>query len=189
MNPVLRAAAVIGAAGAACVAYGAVVEANAYRLRRFDLELLPPGTGPVRMLHLADLHLLPRQRRRMAWVERLAALEPDLVIDTGDNLASAAALDPLMDALQGLLSRPGAFVLGSNDYYTPVLRSPLRYLAASSSGKPRREMDLPHEELVARLGEHGWHDLTHTRQSVELHGVRIELRGTDDAHLDRDDYA
>ena len=36
---------------------------------------------------VTDLHLTPGQRRKQAWVRDLAALEPDLVVDTGDNLA------------------------------------------------------------------------------------------------------
>ena len=34
----------------------------------------------------------------------------------------------VLDAFDGLLDVPGVFVLGSNDYFAPSLRNPLRYL-------------------------------------------------------------
>ena len=67
------------------------------------------------------------------WVRSLAALEPDFVVDTGDNLAHRDAVPEVLDSLGPLLDRPGAFVLGSNDYYSPVLKNPLRYLAGAST--------------------------------------------------------
>ena len=33
-----------------------------------------------------------------------------------------------LDALGDLLDRPGVFVFGSNDYFEPTMRNPLRYL-------------------------------------------------------------
>ena len=34
----------------------------------------------------------------------------------------------MLGCLSDLLDRPGAFVLGSNDYYAPILKNPARYL-------------------------------------------------------------
>ena len=82
----------------------------------------------LRVLHLSDLHLTPWQRREREWVRGLAALEPDLVVDTGDNLAHVDAVPAVLDALAPLLERPGVFVLGSNDYYGPMPKNPARYL-------------------------------------------------------------
>lgn len=189
MRPVLRGLAATAAVGLGCFGYGVLVEPRAFRLRRVEVAVLPPGSSPVRVLHLADLHLLPRQRAKREWVARLAALEPDLVVDTGDNLASADALEPLLSSLGRLLDRPGAFVLGSNDYYSPVRKSPLRYFSSRANRTAERERDLPTGEMVGRLSARGWQDLTHRRTTVEVHGVRIELRGTDDAHLELDEYA
>ncbi|RCK68030.1 metallophosphoesterase [Desertihabitans brevis] len=189
MSRLRRGAAVVGALGAACLAWGTLVEPRVFRLRRFELPLLPAGSPPVRVLHLSDLHLLPGQRAKLDWVSRLAGLEPDLVVDTGDNLASARSVEPLLRALGRLTERPGAFVLGSNDYFSPQLKNPAAYLWSSPGATPEREEDLPWQTLVQHLSDAGWHDLTSRRATVEVHGVRIELRGTDDAHLDRDDYA
>ena len=68
----------------------------------------PPGQPPLRVLHLSDLHLTPDQRRKRDWVcASLAGLEPDLVVNTGDNLAHQDAVPAVLDALGPLLERPG----------------------------------------------------------------------------------
>ena len=64
--------------------------ARRWTLRRFDVPVLPPGSAPLTVLHLSDLHMTPGQRSKQDWVAGLAALEPDLVVDTGDNLAAPA---------------------------------------------------------------------------------------------------
>src|ERR687890_2344866 len=159
-----RAAAAVPALGALFVA-GTVVESRAYTLRRFELPVLPAGTRPLRVLHLSDLHLTPWQRRERRWVRDLEGLEPDLVVDTGDNLAHPESVPAVLDALGPLLRRPGAFVLGSNDYYGPRPKNPARYLAPD---RGRRVVGnrLPTADLVRGLRDAGWADLTNTRAVV-----------------------
>src|SRR5690606_11173241 len=125
-RPVATATLALGA-GAALAAYATWVEPRWFALRRVDVPCLPAGSGPVRVLHLSDLHLVPRQDRKRSWVAGLEALEPDLVVSTGDNLADMAAVPAVLETYDGLLDRPGAFVLGSNDYYPPTPKNPLRY--------------------------------------------------------------
>ena len=72
--------------------------------------------------------MAPDQRAKQEWLRGLADLEPDLVVDTGDNLAHMRAVPVVADALGGLLDVPGVYVLGSNDYYAPGMRNPLLYL-------------------------------------------------------------
>src|SRR3954467_12918631 len=122
----LAALGVLGS-GAAGLGY-ALLEARAFTLRRFTLPVLPPAAQPLRVLHVSDLHLVPRQRRKAAWLRGLADLEPDLVVSTGDNLAATDAVPAVLDAYGKLLDRPGVFVLGSNDYWGPRPKNPARYL-------------------------------------------------------------
>lgn len=176
----------LSGAGVACVAYGTFIEKDAFVLRRFTVPVLPAGATPLRVLHLSDLHLRPSRRREAAWVKLLAGLEPDLVISTGDNWSTAAALPVLADCLAELLTRPGAFVFGSNDFYGPMPKTPLAYF----TGSPDREVDaLPVEELRALLTSHGWADLNNARATLEIAGQTLELRGTGDAHAGAADYA
>src|SRR4029453_13296522 len=101
-------------AGAACFAYAAVYEVRSFRLRRFDVPVLPEGAAPIRVLHISDLHLTPRQAKKRAWERDLARVEPERVLNTGDKIAHRNATAAVLDALGPLLDRPGAFVFGSN---------------------------------------------------------------------------
>lgn len=186
--------AVAAGVGVASLAYAGLYEVRAFTLRRFDIPVLAPGSRPVRVLHLSDLHLLPGQRAKQDWVSGLAALEPDLVVNTGDNHASAEAWPYVVRCLGRLLDVPGVYVHGSNDYYSPRPKSWLSYLerrdgdgAVAPVDDPERA--LPWRELDAEFSRRGWHDLTHREAVIETAGQRILLRGTDDAHLQLDDYA
>src|SRR5215213_5076179 len=181
-----RAAAVVPALGAAFVV-GTVVESRAYTLRRFELPVLPAGARPLRVLHLSDLHLTPWQRRERAWVRDLEQLEPDLVVDTGDNLAHPKSVPIVLDALGPLLERPGVFVLGSNDYFAPRPKNPARYLAPDR-GRRVVGRRLPTQDLVRGLTDAGWADLTNTRTTIDVRGVRLALVGVDDPHLGYDRF-
>ena len=162
-------------------------EAQSYRLRRFDVPALPEDADPLRVLHLSDLHLTPGQRGKREWVRRLAALEPDLVVDTGDNIAHPEAVPPLMEALEPLLGVPGVFVLGSNDYYAPRVKNPAAYLAGPSKvvGRLRH---LPTGDMVRAMTEAGWVDVDNARATLEVGGLRVDVVGVDDPHLRRDRY-
>ncbi|HEY5846471.1 MAG TPA: metallophosphoesterase [Microlunatus sp.] len=176
------------ALGAGCFAYGSLYEVDAYRLRRISVPVLPRGAQPIRLLHVADLHLTPKNRVRRNWVSLLAGLDPDLVINTGDNLAHPDAVPSVIDALGRLLDRPGVYVWGSNDYYAPTFKNPLAYLTQPDrQGQPRPE-ELPWRDLGRAFLDAGWIDLTGERVTLEVNGIRLGFRGTDDAHLRRDQY-
>jgi predicted MPP superfamily phosphohydrolase len=175
------------ATAAAGLGYAAGVEVRSFRLRRATVPVLAPGQRPLRVLHVSDLHLVPDQRRKRAWVRSLAALEPDLVVDTGDNLAHREAVPAVLDALGPLLERPGAFVMGSNDYYAPVRKNPARYLLPDD-GRRSHGGFLPWEDLRDALLTAGWVDLDNARARLKVDHREIDLVGTDDAHLHRDRY-
>jgi predicted MPP superfamily phosphohydrolase len=179
----------VGAVGAGSLAYASLYEVDAYVLRRVEVPILPRGARPIRVLQVSDLHLTPRNHRRIAWVSRLAGLEPDLVIDTGDNLAHPDAVPVVTKALGRLLERPGIFVWGSNDYYAPIFKNPLTYLTRPSRMARQHPVELPWRDLGAAFGAAGWVDLTHRRLTLEINGTRLGFRGVDDAHLARDQYA
>ena len=172
-------------AGAALTAYAAW-EARQYTLRRVTVPLLPAGADPLRVLHLSDLHLTPGQRRKQEWVRGLAALEPDLVITTGDFLAHPDAVDPVLSAYDELLERPGVFVFGSNDYFAPVLKNPLRYLLPDDGRRATDAPALPWPDLQQGLTKRGWLELTNERGDLVVEGLRIAFAGVDDPHLGYD---
>jgi len=169
-----------------------MLEAKAYVLRRFTVPVLAPGSRPLSILHIADFHLLSTQRGKQEWIAGLAGLEPDLVVNTGDNHADPEAWRHVVASLGRLLDVPGVFVHGSNDYHAPRPRNWLRYLKGPSrrAGSPEVEhVELPWRELDAAFTDHGWHDLDNREAVIDVAGQRILFRGTDDAHLELDDYA
>jgi uncharacterized protein len=183
---VLTAAAVTGGA---VFGYGSVIERNWFALRRVEVPVLPAGAVPVRVLHISDMHLTPGRHRLMSWVRSLDALAPDLVVNTGDSIAHPQAVQPLLDALGPLLDRPGVFVFGSNDLYSPVPHNPFRYLWESSTLRRRHEPDLPWAELGASLAAAGWMDTDNARGRIKAGSLDIEVAGVHDSHIKRDNYS
>ena len=152
------------------------------------MPILPAGASDIRILHFSDLHLTPRRKKEIADIQSWAALKPDLVISTGDFLAHHDAPEVALNALNELLDIPGLYVFGSNDYYAPKFKNPLTYLQ-KDDGSRKLGAKLPIEEFDAELNARGWFNLNNRRDSINIKGVKIDVRGTDDAHLELDDYA
>ncbi|MHB2022070.1 MAG: metallophosphoesterase [Mycobacteriales bacterium] len=176
----------VAATAVAGVGYS-LIEARSPRLRRLSVGLLPPGQPSLRILHLSDLHVRPGQDWKIRWLRGLARLAPDLVVDTGDNLAARDALPATLAALELLLDFPGVFVGGSNDYFAPVPRNPLRYLLADS-GRRVHGQRLAWGELRAAFCERGWRDLTNRRERLRIGELLLDAAGVNDPHLSADRY-
>jgi predicted MPP superfamily phosphohydrolase len=185
---VTRVAAGVFALGLSAIGYAAGIERRHWTLRTAELPVLPAGARPLKVLHISDLHMLPRQRSKQRWVAALDQLEPDLVVNTGDNLAHTRAVPAVLRALGPLLDRPGVFVFGSNDYYAPRPKNPARYLMPRGRKKRIHGTKLPWRDLRAALIERGWLDVTHVRRSLEAAGLAVFAAGVDDPHLHKDRY-
>ena len=159
-----------------------------FALREANIPVLPMGHSPIRVLHFSDLHLTPNRKEEIRSIESFIDLNPDLVISTGDFLAHADAVSVAVKALDRLLNCPGVFVFGSNDYFAPMPKNPFSYLLADK-GKRKHGKPLPSHELAAALTSRGWHNVNFSRTMLTINGTRIEVRGTDDAHLHLDDYS
>lgn len=179
----------LGAVGAATAAWSAGIEVRSFVLRRVEVPVLSPGRTPLRVLHVSDLHLTPSQGRKRRWLASLAALRPDLVVNTGDNLAHPDSVGPVLEGFGPLLDVPGVFVFGSNDYFAPSLRNPLWYLLPDDGRRNTHTSALPYGDLRDAFTRHGWLDLTNTRDHLEVGGTTIAFAGVDDPHLEYDDLA
>lgn len=185
------------AAGLGCGATllaGGLAEAQAFIVRRHRIPVLAPGSKPIKVLHISDLHLLPARRDELRFLASLGRLEPDLVVSTGDHLSSADAIDPMISALGSLLAVPGVFVFGSNDFVEPSFRNPLGYIRRHFNGAHQHEgLDpaarrLPNRQLQQRLSAQGWNYLDNADLVLTVAGRRIQLRGAGDAHIGLDHY-
>ena len=183
-----RIAAGAAAVGAATLGYAVGVERRRWTLRTAELPVLTPGARPIRVLHISDVHMLPGQKSKQRWLATLAELEPDLVVNTGDNLAHQQAVPYVLRSYGTLLDRPGLFVFGSNDYYAPKPKNPARYLMPRGRKKRIHGDHLPWRDLRAAFIERGWLDLTHARRGIEVAGQTLFVAGVDDPHLHRDRY-
>ncbi|WP_329119414.1 metallophosphoesterase [Streptomyces sp. NBC_01465] len=193
----LKVTAGITAVGAAGIAYAAGFEARSYRLRRVTVPVLAPGARPLRVLQVSDIHMVGGQRKKQRWLQSLAGLRPDFVVNTGDNLSDTEAVPEVLDALGPLMEFPGAYVFGSNDYYGPMFRNPARYLLEKVQGKTGLNgnppavnvIHNPWEDLRDGFDQAGWLNLTNTRGRLKLDGAEIAFTGLDDPHIKRDRYA
>ena len=173
------------AAGGAALAWGSI-ERTLPTLRRYDVPI-ERNVPEVTILQIADLHLFAGQEFLLRFLSDVASSERfDMIVSTGDNFGSSAGLDMVMDAYRPFLSYPGAFVLGSNDYYSPIPKRWSRYLSRSKPHPARVVPDLTYIPMVRQLRAAGWVDLSNACGTLSLPGATVSLLGTDDAHINRD---
>ncbi|WP_314149780.1 metallophosphoesterase [uncultured Leifsonia sp.] len=183
LRPVGVALATLAGAGAAAFTYGSLVERRAFTLREVSAPVLPAGAQPIRVLHLSDLHMAPWQRDKQEWVSSLARLQPDLVVDTGDNLGHEDGIAGVRAALDAFRGIPGVFVHGSNDYFGPQLKNPLKYFTGPSKRNTSTAPRLDDAALTAYLRDLGWLDLNNAAGALDIRGTHLELFGVNDPHI------
>jgi predicted MPP superfamily phosphohydrolase len=177
---------VAAAAGAAAFAWGSLVERNRFTIRHEFVPVLAPGAHQVTALHISDLHLAPWQTAKQEWIRALAVLEPDFIVNTGDNLGHADAIDAVAYALEPFAGTPGVFVNGSNDYFGPSVKNPFAYFTAPSRHKPAAaRLDTPRLERLFE-DSFGWNNLNNAVRPLTIAGSNFEFFGTNDAHRDWD---
>lgn len=185
MGPTLRAGAVLAAAGVACLAYGAVVERRWYRLRRLALPgaLSPRASRPLTVLHLSDLHVVPPAGDLSRFLRSLPLEGVDLVAVTGDVLGAPGAEETAPALLGGLLAagRPGVAVLGSNDLYASVPKSPHRYFTDPETRVHGAPLDTA--RLVAGLEQAGFQVLREATTRLDTTAGPVAAAGLHDPHL------
>lgn len=172
----------VGVAAVGALLWGTLIERNRFTLREVEAQVLESGAAPLRILHISDLHLAPWQKDKIAWVQSLAELAPDLVVDTGDNLGHINALPALKEALKAFQGIPGVFVNGSNDYFAPEFKNPFTYFSGPSKAKAVATR-LDTASLMNYLTEDlGWANLNNTAASLVIGERRIDFMGVDDPH-------
>ena len=177
------------AAGAGTLAWASLVERRRFQLRQETVRVLPRGARPLRVLHISDLHTVPGQEAKKRFVHSLAALEPDLVVDTGDNLSHMKALPYLLEILEPLFRFPGVYVPGSNCYFAPRPKNPARYLWRTTASEKKDEAPrLPTEDMHRAFDAHGWVGLINRSQRLEVAGAVLDFSGVDDPHLNYDHH-
>jgi len=169
-----------------------VVSARQFGIRYETVPLLSEGQAPLRILHIGDMHLVAGDRTKINFVRSLAATQPDLVVNIGDNPGGVDAIDDVLHALEPLFEFPGVFVPGSNDFFGPRNANPLRYLRAPSTTTHLDELRnaVDTRKLFDGITARGtWHRVDNRSLSLQVSdGVDIHLAGTHDAHMQADDW-
>ena len=181
-----RAVGGLAASGLGVLAYASLVERRWYALRHETVPVLRPAAlRPLRVLHLSDLHLTPRQHGKMAFVRSCRDVGADVVVLTGDVLGHPDAVRPAV-ALLAELARgiPAVAVLGSNDFHGPVVKNPLAYLTNPSMRRFGTSLDT--DGLVRGLREAGWHVLENEHRRLDSVAGPLDVVGLGDAHIGRD---
>lgn len=190
MNKIVRDALLgAGVVAAGALIWGTLIERNQFTLREVDVPVLPAGAKPLRVLHLSDLHLAPWQDGKIEWIQSLAELAPDLIVNTGDNLGHINALPALKEALTAFSGTPGVFVNGSNDYFAPEFKNPFAYFAGPSTAKKHATVLDTAAMLDFFTQDLGWLNLNNSAGSVFLGERRIDFMGVDDPHRSFDSLA
>ena len=156
----------------AAIAYGSLIERNLIKVKEVKIvcEDLLEGFDGYRLVHISDIHARSFQGREMILqkaVERINALEPDMIAFTGDLITMLPdELDGMSDILGRLEPADGVYsVLGNHDYC----------MYSDLSGKRRTEAL---EQLVSAERSMGWTLLLnenciirHGQDSIAVTGV------------------
>lgn len=143
--------------------------------REIAFDTLPPSYDGYRIVQLSDLHIGtyrfdPRVVDRI--VERVNALNPDLIVFTGDLVnRSPDELEPFIPALSRLTARDGVIsIMGNHDY------------CVYGNFKTQRErVEAIHRLQSMQRDSLGWRLLLNENMTIGRDGQRIAIAGVENA--------
>ncbi|MCH7868031.1 MAG: metallophosphoesterase [Myxococcales bacterium] len=126
------------------------------------LERFPESLEGFRIVQISDVHIGPLLDERFSALvtERVNALEPDLIVVTGDLVdGRVKRIASQVEPFRGLRADHGIyFVTGNHDFYSGA------------------------DDWVSLLTSYGWHTLRNRSVSIGSDGAQFELVGVDDPH-------
>ena len=105
---------VLAGVGVICMLYGYLIEPYWLDVRRVTIPTATLRDVSLRIVQISDLHCDKKPRNEEKMVEIINALEPDVVVATGDFLNDAAALPRLQETLRRLQGPLGKFAVEGN---------------------------------------------------------------------------
>jgi uncharacterized protein len=177
----------LGIVATGAAVWGALVEKNRFTLRHEVVPVLDPGSDPITVLHLSDLHMTPWNSHAQSWIAGLVDTAPDLIIGTGDFLGHPEALPALTTALAPLAGIPGVVTHGSNDRLAPRFKNPFSYLLGPSRVGEGHGTPMDFEGLVHLYTDVlGWRDIDNGAARLVINGSTLDVVGVGDAHYGHD---
>jgi predicted MPP superfamily phosphohydrolase len=106
----------LSAIGIMCIAYGYFVEPYWLSVSHIKItsSKLPPGSKPVRIVHISDLHSDPRPRLEGRLAQAIAAEHPDIIVFTGDSINVPAGLPVFRNCLTEVAKIAPTFAVKGN---------------------------------------------------------------------------
>lgn len=163
--------------GAVCALafLGSVWEAHTLRIRRVTLPLLSPTAAALRIAHLSDLHLggLSPRRHRQRLTETLVALQPDLLLSSGDFTdAPVARIEPDLAAFAALNPPLGKYgVLGNHEFYQGLDQAIAAHTRAGFRLLRGEWVEIAPSLIVAGVDDRDGHRLGHGAATDEGHAI------------------
>lgn len=134
------------------------LEVNRKRVRIGSSIAEQASRKVVRIAHFSDVHMIgcPGKGFHEFVTERLAELQPDAFVFTGDLLDRISLLEWAVEAFQKLAEvAPGYFILGNHDWH------------------------LEHKEIRTAICKTGWQNVADTHSLISLAGATIRIAGTE----------
>ena len=163
--------------------YGSFVERNCFRVKRVTIESdkLPASFDGYRIVQISDVHLGSfdgRERALQRAVDKINALQPDLIAVTGDLVSMGHwELDGKQDILAGLKAKDGVYSIMGNHDYGEYHRW--------ESDQARTEAQ---DELKRREREMGWNLLLNENREIARNGDSISIIGVENISAGRHSF-
>jgi len=170
-SKLVKAIVIIASAKLGALFYATTIEPNWIAVERVEIKdpALAELLGGLKIVQISDLHIRPSLRfRERQLIDKIHALQPDILLITGDILENLGELEAARELLQCFKAKIGIFgVPGNTDHY-------------------RFNMDF----LVKEFAQSGLIMLRNENKPVKLsNGKVLWLAGADDPATDRDDLA
>lgn len=106
----------LAAIGIFCFAYAYFIEPYRLTVRRVEVrsDKLAPGTQPIRVVHISDLHSDPAPRLEEKLPLAIEAQKPDIIVFSGDSLNSPEGLPVFKRCLTEIAKIAPTFVVKGN---------------------------------------------------------------------------
>lgn len=145
---------VLGVLAGSALVWVQWIEPNWFRLRRKTVRVSKPLSRPLSILHLSDLHFTRPRFLRNRFFDRLARLELDFVLVTGDLIDRASGIRPCLENLKKLKPTRGIYaVLGNHDYRNyPIFDQLVRFSTGRHCGRERKEMTESLKDALRKAG-------------------------------------
>lgn len=162
------------------MAWGILAERNLCHVNRVEvtLEGLPATFDGYRIVHLSDIHSRSfhgRERVLQQMVDKVNALEPDLIAFTGDIVTlDPGELEYTAPVLRGLIARDAIVAVpGNHDYCIYFDR------------RSTRRGPLPHglDTICAAMQSMGWEVLRNAHRTIVRDGDTLAVVGTENISL------